>query len=393
MMHRLAAWMRSAERPLYRAPAQTLALALALAALGGFLRVRAADQLPVDWDEIIYLRVAYGYAQLMEAGNWGEIPAFRYNREHPPAVKLIYASQLVGRSRDPIGRPEVGAAVPEALRDEFRRARVFSAVAGALQVGLVALVHPVAGLFVAVNSYHVRYTSEALLDATAGTFAVLAVVAFGFAWGRSRHSDAPAPEPTLHSPYLALAAVALGLAVGSKYMYGLAGLVMWIFLVARAGRVAPLLWFPALAALVLFAVDPALWHNPLAQASDALSFHTGFAEQYGRPWWHPLALAVHASHDDHQAQYFYHLPDQLLCAFAALGVVRTAKRRPLWFAWALAGVCFLLLWPTKWAHYQLLTTPALAMCAAFGVEATAAWGLSFWRRARSSPAGVDRLAE
>lgn len=393
MMRRLGDWMRSAELPLYRAPAQTLALALVLAALAGFVRVRAAEQLPVDWDEIIYLRVAYGYAQLMEDGDWGKIPGFRYNREHPPAVKLIYASQLAGRSRDPIGRPEVGAAVPEALRDEFRRARQFSAFAGAAQVGLVALVHPIAGLFVAVNTYHVRYTSEALLDATAGTFAVLAVVAFGFAWRRREGSNPAASEPSLHGALLALSAVALGLAVGCKYMYGLAGGVMWLFLMARAGRARSLLWFPALAALVFFAIDPALWHAPLAQASDALSFHVNFAEQYGRPWWHPLALAVHASHDDHQAEYFYHLPDQLLCAFAVLGLARTAKQRPLWFAWALAGVAFLLVWPTKWAHYQLLTTPALAMCAAFGVEAVAARGISAWRRTGLGRTPADRVQE
>ena len=380
MMSRLAgfsAWMRFPEPPLYSAPVRTLALALSLAALAGFLRVRAAEELPVEWDELIYLRVAYGYAQLMEAGQWSAIPSFRYNREHPPLVKLVYASLFAGRDRDPIGRPKVGGPIPDSLRDEFRRARRVSAVAGAVQVGLVSLVHPIAGLFLAFNTYHTRYTSEVLLDAPAGAFAVLAMVAFGFAWRGSGAS-----RPTLQMPALVLSAVALGLAVGCKYMYGLVGLVMWLFLVARAGRVGPVLLFPAVGLFCFAAVDPALWSDPLMQLSDTLSFHASFAEQHGRPWWHPLALAAHALHDDHHARHFRHLPDQLMCAFALLGCVRTARRRPLWFAWALAGVAFLVVWPTKWAHYQLLAIPAVAMCAAFGVETAASLGRSAWRRVR-----------
>lgn len=379
--------MRTPEPPLYSAPARTVALALVLAALAGFIRVSAAEKLPVEWDELIYLRVAYGYAQLMERGAWDEIPSFPHNREHPPLVKLAYASLFAGQERDAIGRPEVGGPVPEALRDEFRRARRFSSVAGAVQVGLVSLVHPVAGLFLAVNSYHTRYSAEALLDAPAGAAAILAVVLFGFSWRRPDPPHAgvlnPPGETPLRTNLLVLSAIALGVAVACKYMYGIAGLVLWVFLAARTRRLAPALVFPVVALLSFFALDPALWSDPLSEASEAIQFHAGFAEQHERAWWHPLALAVHASHDDNHAQYFYHLPDQLLCAFAVLGVARTARQRPLWFAWALVGVAFVLVWPTKWAHYQLLATPALAICAAFGVELVTERIRLLWRRGRA----------
>jgi 4-amino-4-deoxy-L-arabinose transferase-like glycosyltransferase len=310
---------------------------------------------------------------MIEAGDWSGIPEFRFNREHPPLAKLMYASLFAGRDRDLLGRPAIGEPIPETLRDEFRRARRFAAVTGAVQVGLVSLVHPVAGLFLAFNSYHTRYTSEALLDGPAGVFAILSMIAFGFSWRGS--GDA---RPTLKAPALVLSAVALGLAVGCKYTYGLVGPVMWLFLVARAGRVGPVLWFPAISVLTFAVVDPALWSDSLQHASDTFSFHSNFAEQHGRAWWHLLALATHALHDGDHAQHFVHLPDRLLCGFALLGVVRAAKRQPVWFAWAIAGTAFIVFWPTKWAHYQLLALPALAMCAAFGVETAASLVRSAW---------------
>ncbi len=64
---------------------------------------------------------------------------------------------------------------------------------------------------------------------------------------------------------------------------------------------------------------------------------------------------------------------------------RTARLRPIWFVWALVAVAFLLLWPTKWAHYQLLATPPLAMCAAYGVATLLG---PLLRRNREEPSGA-----
>lgn len=105
-------------------------------------RARAIEQLPPDYDELIYLPVAYRYEELMASGQWGEVETFRENAEHPPLVKLLYASELWAT-----GTPEplwsslrVGRPIPEPARPVFRLTRGLSGVAGLLQVGLVATV-------------------------------------------------------------------------------------------------------------------------------------------------------------------------------------------------------------------------------------------------------------
>jgi len=77
-----------------------------LVALG--LRLRAVDQLPIDFDEDDYLLAGQHYAQAIREKDWGEILNYEYNLEHPSLVKLTFGMML---SRLP-ELPEITQKVP-----------------------------------------------------------------------------------------------------------------------------------------------------------------------------------------------------------------------------------------------------------------------------------------
>lgn len=381
MLSRISGWLRTPEPGLQRGFLVATALAVVIACLAGVVRYRAMQTLPMDWDELVYLRLGYVYATIIERGDWEQVPRVPFNREHPPLVKLAYGVRLAGEDRDPPIKPQPsGTPIPMELREEFQQARMLSVAAGTAQVYLVALLNPLAGLFLAVDSYHIRYTSEILLEAMPGFFAVFAVVLFGAAWRPTSH-----PKDPLRAGWLAASAVCLGLAVAGKYTYGLVALAIFPVLLARSIRLRSVALYVALALAVFFAANPWLWSDPWGAISQTASFHAAYSSDHARPWWHLLGLLSHFTYDDHHGEFFVAWPDQLLVVFAIVGLWRTLKRRPTWALWALLGIVFLITWPTKWAHYPLLALPAFAMCAAYGVSACAEGLRTLWQRRGHRP--------
>ena len=98
------------------------------------LRLWTAWHLPEDYDEPVYLRAAFDYAQLLHTGDLQGVIDYPQNTEHPPLVKLLNAAGILVQGR--------GTTWEEALSGS----RVISAVLGALASGLVALVDALAGL-------------------------------------------------------------------------------------------------------------------------------------------------------------------------------------------------------------------------------------------------------
>jgi len=133
--------------------------------VGLLLRAWAAWQLPVDFDEPVYLQAGYEYAGLMRAGDWQGVIDYPENSEHPPLVKLIYGGVVL-------------AAGPRASWEAVLLAgRLVSVVFGTLAVALVALVDPLAGGLLAVQTLVVKYTSQAYLEALPLAMALLALFA------------------------------------------------------------------------------------------------------------------------------------------------------------------------------------------------------------------------
>ena len=351
-------------------------LAVAVAAAGRWVAVR---DLPPDFDELAYLPAAAWYAERMEPGRWREIPDEAENAEHPPMVKLLYAWEL-RRSGAPAPAWQAvkpGKPMPEQARPAFLRTRALSAAAGVAQVALLSLAAPAGGLWLALDTYHVKYTSQAYIEALPGLLALLAILLFERSLRRREPPgllpDAPAPAlaPLLGS------AVLLGLAAAGKYPYGLVvGLTMAPFLLSRLrGRPGVLAAFAALALGALVAADPALWPDPAGRLWSSVAFHFDYAvtdhvKRSGYPWWQPLAwLSVPYPARWHRGVFLVPWLDYGLLAAAALSVGAAWRARPVWVVWAAVGLAFLLVWPTKWPHYTLLFRAPLCGCAGLGAAA------------------------
>ncbi len=362
-------------------PSQATALLLGLLAVvaATWVRWTAVERLPPDFDEFAYLPAAFRYAERMEPGRWAEIADVKDNDEHPPLVKLAYGAVLrrTGAPEPEWDRVEVGKPIPPAARPAFIGPRAFSAATGVLQVLLEALVSPLGALWLAFDTYHAKYTAQAYIEGLPGLFAILAVLLFERAL-RQREPQGLVPAPARLSPLpLLAAAVLVGLATAGKYPYGLVLLLTFLpFLVQRRHDRPWLLAGAGLAALLAFlAADPYLWNDTVDRLWKTVTFHfqytqTEHVKKTGLPWWYQLYYLTRSTPVRwHPGVFAIGWLDMLLLPVAALGVPSAARHRPVWLAWALVGLLFLLAWPTKWPQYTLLVRPPLAVLAGLGLVA------------------------
>ncbi|MBI2841691.1 MAG: hypothetical protein HYX75_25530 [Acidobacteria bacterium] len=373
-----------------RRPWGRLGLGLAvilIVVLAGFLRNRAVRLLPVDFDELTYLPAAFRYEEMLARGSWGQVAAFDDNLEHPPLNKLLFAADLwVRNPKEPQWDAlEVGRAIPLADQAAFLGPRRISAVGGALQVLLMTLVHPLAGLLLALDTYHIKYCAQVYLEGVPGLMAVLAV----FLFERALVADGPKPNSSqplrLRWSLLIPSAATLGLAAAGKYPYGIVGVVLLAFLLCRARSLRTVLLYSAAALLFFLLADPFLWPNPPGKLWESLTFHVRYSQSEhvvssGMPWYSPFAHLLRAAPTKwHPGVFYTGLADLIILPLSLLGVPRALRERPVWVAWAGFGLLFLTLWPTKWPQYILLVLPPLTVCAGIGIEQI---GLAVWTKMR-----------
>ncbi len=364
---------------------KALAIAALAVAAGLAQRACAVASLPPDYDELVYLPVAYQYAERIP-GRLDEIPCLDENREHPPMVKLAFAAAIdAADPRQPDWQSlKVGRPLPPEARPAFACGRWPSAVAGTVQLALIAVASPLAAALLAIEPYHAKYTSQAMLEAIPGVFALLAVLLMERALraaGRRRLALA------------ALAALALGASAAGKYPYGIVGGATLLPFVIAAFPRRPAVWlgFVALSLAALFALDPTFWSGPIARAEEVVGYHWGYAHgqhvsESGLPWYAQLVWLFKAAPLDwHPGVFLTGIVSIVLLPLAAIGFPLAWRRRRVWAVWAVVGLAFLLVWRTKWPQYLLMVLPALAVCAAHApltVSAVLAWA----RRPRSPAA-------
>jgi len=104
---------------------------------------------------------------------------------------------------------------PVAEFPQFYTARMVSVVLGSLLVLVIALANPLVGLLLAVHTYSIKYTAQVYLEALPFLLSALAV----FAYLRSERKK---------KGWLVLSGVLLGLTAGSKYVYALVGIVIFL---------------------------------------------------------------------------------------------------------------------------------------------------------------------
>ncbi len=315
-------------------------------AVGLLLRVWAAWQLPVDYDEPVYLQTGYAYAELMRAGDWNGLIDYPENSEHPPLVKLIYGGVVL-------------AAGPRASWEGVLLAsRLVSVAFGTLAVALVAVVDPLAGGLLALQTLAVKYTGQAYLEALPLAMALLAV----FSLRRSQKE---------RDRWFWLSAAALGLTAAGKYSYfPILLVILYVALVDKRLRMGDMLLYLGSAGLVFLACNPALWHSPLERFAETVTFHAQYSQsapvqEAGYAWYQPF-LWISRSHGYswHPEVFFYFGFDGVIFLFALAGMWFERGSQRWLLAWVVSSLLFLLLWPTKWPQYTLVLLPALCLLAA-----------------------------
>lgn len=317
---------------------------LGIVLVAAILRLSAATQLPTDFDEPDYVQAGYGYAAAMAAGDLNGVIDYPYNREHPPLVKLIYgvAILVLGDRANWIS--------------SLYAARLISASFGVLAVLLLALVDPLAGALLAADSLVVKYTSQAYLEALPFCAGVAAVLALA----RSR-----APRDR----WFWLSAVALGVTAAGKFTYfPVVFPILYLAIIQQKRRWSDLLLYVTVAVAVFWALNPALWRQPLTRLADMLLFHVRYSQganvqRAAYPWFQPL-LWLSRPVPWHPAVFFYVGTDGIVFWLAILGAFLERRKRPWLAAWLVGGMVVLLLWRTKWPQYTLVLVPALCLAAA-----------------------------
>ena len=355
--------------------AALIAIVVAVAAFG--IRLYAIDRLPVDFDEDDYLRAAQLMADGLRAGDIGILLRSNYRPEHPPLQKIAFALAVLPLGpHAEIPDAETSAAPSQSLPgDMVGAARISAAFFAAAQTGVLALANPLAAVAVAVNSYHVKYTSQVMLESLPSLTSVLCVLAY-LAWARGGKR---------RWLWLGLSAIALGLTAASKYLYCIAGLAVVADAISRAisqsrgqplralaRALAPLLGWGALALLVFFAADPYLWPNPAGRLADSILYHSAYAsgaevQSANFPPWQPFVWLSGSVAWDRPA--FLLSLDLFITLLALAGLARLWRQQRVYAWWLLIGLGFLLVWNTKWPQYILLISVPMAVAAGEGLRA------------------------
>jgi hypothetical protein len=338
--------------------------AVLIATFAGFLRMQAVTRLPVDFDEFVYLPTAFRYQEIMASGKWSEIINFKENLEHPPLNKILFALGLwTYNPKEPDWNAlSVGKPIPASDQPAFFEPRRISAIGGTLQVFITALIHPIAGILLALDSYHIKYSAQVYLEGVPGLMALLAVLLFELGLPNTRWT------------FLVLSAVALGLAGAGKYLYAIVGFVLLAFLIRRTHSVRASILYSFVALSSFLLADPFLWPNPPARLWDSLFFHWRFAHSEhvvsaGMPWYSPIVHLLRAAPTQwHPGVFYTGIADLIILPLSIIGIPRAIRERPIWLAWAGLGLFILLIWPTKWPQYILVVLPPLTVCAGLGVE-------------------------
>ena len=354
-------------------PWRRIAAIIVVTSIALGLRLRAVDLLPIDYDEDDYLRAGQQYATAIRQGNWGALTELNYRPEHPPLAKLVYGLALSGLGQDDEipDRPTTAGPASSLPQPHLQVARTTAAIAGALETFALAVVNPLAGLFLAIHTFTIKYTSQVMLEALPALTSTVAVLAY-------------ARSDRRWNGWLALSAIALGLTASGKYIYLLISLVIvvhWLWetrkkaspdVKASIHRLWPMLAWGILAVGIFFATAPYLWPEPVDRLRESVFYHGEYTQseavqRAGLPTWQPLVWTFQ-SVPWHPGVFVIAL-DGLIALLAILGLKQLWQKNPLYVLWLAIALAFLFIWPTKWPQYILVLTVPLSLAAAEGFRA------------------------
>ena len=366
---------------------------LGVAIVAASLRWRAVNKLPIDYDEDDYLRAAQQFAALIRTGDWKGFTETNYRTEHPPLAKIIFGISILPLPEEPLilDRPTTASPDNYLPKDQLHNARVVSAIFGTAESLVLAIISPLAGLFLAIHTFTIKYTSQVMLEALPA-FTSLASV---FCYTRYKRKRIKSPNTKKISGWLIASAVFLGLTAASKYLYcvvGFAILIDWLLIIKEESsfkRSLPrvLLW-GLIALLVFFIADPYLWPSPITRLKKSILYHVSYSQtaeevqQTGWPFWQPLVWLAQSC--PWHPGVFVVAIDLVTSILAMAGLSRMWAKERVHGLWLGVAIFFLLIWPTKWPQYILILTVPLSYAAAEGFNGLIIEPIvSAWHRIRT----------
>lgn len=399
-MSHFVAWLKI-DAPGWRAK---IRWALLISALALFLRAYLAYSGGVEWDEPVYVRSASEYAQALQSGDWNAFLNPTYNTEHPQFNKLIYGIGLLPfnpiATLAPVRFPVPLTSIP--FWPKLLALRMISVLFGVLAVFVLSLIHPWAGLFLAVDTFAIKYSSVIYLEALPVFAALISFLTAQKALNGYQNRVTRREKGWMG--WLLLSAVTMGMALASKYMYAAVALTIPLVVMVRAQGwkqkipvLAGIAAWGALSLLFFLLCDPVLWSAPFERLQQSAQFSFEYANskkvvvESAYPVWQPLywllfSIPQHAARLDPYStraipfamgpvDYFV-LADSLIFILAVIGLPVFYKRNLPMFLWLLVGLAFLLLWQTKWPQYVMLVLPVVCLSAGYGLD----WLLSWFRK-------------
>lgn len=343
-------------------------LIAAIVLLGGVLRLRGSFITVGEWDEDDYLVPAAEYHRaIIIDGQPQQVIDIQRNYEHPPLVKILYGLTIDSREIDDFPTELFRGQRADLPPNSERNARLQSVLAGTLTVLAVAVVNPLAGFILAINSIHQHYTSVAYLDG----LPVLLTAMMGMLYERAH---------TVGRAFW-LSAACFGLAVACKYPFGLIGFIVIAHALSfRRFKLQHMVVWGMVAVVVFFVFNPYLWHDPINRLEQQLTYHdeykTGHHAKFYKPF-QQFADAQHYMHDNN-AEYIYPpVVDIPFLIASFIGVWFLLKQRSVWGWWWVGGFAFLMLWPTQWMQHNLTVSVPYAFSVALGLQAI--WNFAKYR--------------
>ncbi|MCE1255150.1 MAG: hypothetical protein LWX83_16580 [Anaerolineae bacterium] len=365
-------------------------LALIIGGLGYYLRVDAANKLPVDSDEDTYLNAALHYSISLRRGEWKQIYKYDYNNQHPVLSKLSYAAALLPVSpAEKLQSKDIPYKVPVGQTDGkiwIVAARENAALWGGLAVGLMAWLNPLAGIFLACQTTTIKFTSEVYLEALPFFTSLLMLVCYE-QW-RKREFAVERAAGNSHWLWLAASSLLLGMTAAGQYIYCVAGLAALLDFGINLGgnknnlksRMLGMGFWGAGAIFSFFVFNPILWIYTIPRLSDSILFHINYTHSdnvigSGRQWWHTLYILFRPTTVDYPwlSGLFYIEPDFWIAVIGMLGLPLLWFKQRIYAIWLMISLVFLLIWATKWEQYALIAIPALCLSAGMFVYQLLKW--------------------
>ena len=363
-------------------------VALGIGLLAFFLRTYQAYYSTIEYDEPIYVDAALDYTAAFQSGGLLNLSQVTYNIEHPAFNKVLYGAMLI--QAKPVKRGNISMPPEIQIFDliHFRKIfamRMFSVILGSLAVILLSLINPLAGFFLAIHSFAVKFTSVIYLEALPLLLSMVTVLAWSWYLQYLERSSERGPGKTWKWP--ALSSVCLGLAAAYKYLYATAGIAIviytgiWLAKTRKWSVIPVLIGWGLGALLVFFLANPTLWPDPVGRLTESLSFSMVYSQNdpvvtvKNYPVWQPFVwlMAAIPQQDPKLTPFFVHLQDFFFAAdpfiflLAIIGLPSLYRKKPLYLVWWVVGLFFLLVWKTKWPQYILILLVPMSLSAAMGL--------------------------